>query len=643
MRTQWHIAFLLMLALLAACTLKDDDGLVETQNLASLQTTSSPALSAIDSLLWQRPDSALATLMDYWDGRDVSRNVSENGNDTIMEDVARYVSTATPYDHHYANLLLAEMLYKNDYAQTNRRELRQALSYFDSLAHTLNGHPSPHRLIAGGDPLSPTRNDNLFFLDARAHYINGVGYYEHDSLVDACKEYLKALEVMEEHFEEKELVGNKAQFMALAYTRLTVLFSDLYLHEQAIYFGKGSLHYYNKYEASPMHIAWILDEIGLHYDILENYDSAHYYYNQGLMILPDTNSLTYRDIATHLSCLSYKGGGEATKSLSQLGVLINIAIGDKEYYSRCLTIGEIFYQEKQYDSAWPYFNIVFDFTQSEESKRLSAERLIEICKAQGKEHETSEYVDFLIPFANQEEIKSTVKSQLSELYKSYNQLRLEQLHRQEKKENLKWTLGIVIGFFIVLLVIVILYRKNKRKRHLLEIQIKEEQLTHTIQQKSLSGRLKQKNQEMRKLQDQIKQQNDWSVGTESALSFNEEPVCRLIMERVKEGQFKSQMDCTLYKSYALTKEQIMALQEAVNRHFVGFTARLKKAYPQLTDSDLNYCSLYMLGLTDADIAALMQKAYPTVSQRSRKLKTIFGSKTSLPITLQNIANNGSSC
>ena len=40
-------------------------------------------------------------------------------------------------------------------------------------------------------------------------------------------------------------------------------------------------------------------------------------------------------------------------------------------------------------------------------------------------------------------------------------------------------------------------------------------------------------------------------------------------------------------------------------------------------SDLDYCCLYLLGLTDADIAALMQKAYSTVSDRSRKLKAFF--------------------
>ncbi|MBP5573928.1 MAG: hypothetical protein J6X40_07160, partial [Bacteroidales bacterium] len=138
---------------------------------------------AIDSLMWTQPDSALNQLIQYYD---------------------------TVSDRHYANLLLAELLYKNYYEQTNRTELLKAVAYYDSLSCP--------------------------FLAARAHYINGVGYYERDSVVLACEEYLKAVEIMEEHFAEKELVKQKAQFMALTYTHLCGLFSDQYLHEQAIYF-----------------------------------------------------------------------------------------------------------------------------------------------------------------------------------------------------------------------------------------------------------------------------------------------------------------------------------------------------------------------------------------------------------------------
>jgi len=65
---------------------------------------------------------------------------------------------------------------------------------------------------------------------------------------------------------------------------------------------------------------------------------------------------------------------------------------------------------------------------------------------------------------------------------------------------------------------------------------------------------------------------------------------------------------------------------------------LKKAYPELTKGDLDYCCLYLLGLTDADIAALMQKAYSTVSDRSRKLKAFFDKDEPLSTSIFSFAN-----
>ena len=156
----------------------------------------------------------------------------------------------------------------------------------------------------------------------------------------------------------------------------------------------------------------------------------------------------------------------------------------------------------------------------------------------------------------------------------------------------------------------------------------------------MSGRLKRSNQELRELKDQMRQQagNGTPKQETQAESFNDEPICRLIMERVNEGQFKAQMDCKLYHDYALGKEQVTALREAADRHFNQFTSRLAKAYPDLTRSDLDYCCLYLLGLSDADVAALMQKAYSTVSDRSRKLKNIFGNEKPLPTLMLDFAN-----
>ena len=120
-----------------------------------------PELSAIDSLMWRQPDSALAVLQQF---------TASHKADSLDE-----------LNGHYCQLLISELLYKNDYGQSNRPALQQAVAYFDSLILTLKDTPTLKRLIAGTDPLSLTRNDNILFFTARAHYINGVGYYERDS------------------------------------------------------------------------------------------------------------------------------------------------------------------------------------------------------------------------------------------------------------------------------------------------------------------------------------------------------------------------------------------------------------------------------------------------------------------------------
>ena len=624
MRRIWCIGSLLAAVFMAACT----HGIVETRHGTSLQTiTPSPVLSSVDSLMWVQPDSALACLLPYFD--------------TCCRDAARQVSTV--YNRHYAHLLLAELLYKNDYAQTNRAELLDAVGYFDSLTFTLNDHSSPRRLIAGGNPLSPTQNDQLFFLSARAHYINGVGYYEHDSVVPACKEYLTALEVMEGYFEEEELVGKKAKFMALTHSHLAELFSNMYLHEQALYFGKLSLKYYQKHDAEPWHIAWILNLLGSHYEILGSYDSAFFYCNQGLKILSDTTSLIYRDIETHLTYLSYKEESSPELLLCQINSLIDRAESDKEYYSRCLTIGDIYYQEKQFDSAWNYFNKVFEETQSVESKKLAAERLVEICKAQDKEFEAMEYADYLVPFANLEENQSAIKSQLTEQYKNYGQWRQERVHQQEKMKSLRLTIAIVGSLLFLMSFVIILYHKNKKRKQHLETQIEANRYAFEMQQKALSGKLKKSNEA---LHDALKQIENNSAGinpksklehTKDYFSFVEMPICRHILETVHQQNFKSKIDYLVYKEHALHKEQLLALRVAADENMNDFTVRLRKRFPNLTDEDVTYCCLYLLDISDADIAALMQKAYPTVCERKRKIKRIVGEENNLSFALRNLS------
>ena len=565
----------------------------------------SPELSAIDSLMWRQPDSALARLIPYFDTccRDAMIASPDDATDTTghiqqrqgrMQQKQRRmqcVSTAE-YNRHYANLLLSELLYKNDYAQTNRSALLQAVTYFDSIMQV----PKP---VEG-----PSFKRNAF-LDSRAHYINGVGYYENDSVVEACKEYVKALDVMEKRFKEKELGGHKAQFMALTYTRLTDLFSDLYLHEQAIYFAQMSLPYYQKQDAPSWYLARMNSEIGINYDIMDQLDSADYYYQNALMVLDDTNCLVYKDIVTLRSFLSYKKGAEQDSILPQLFRLLNLSDSEIEYLSRCLTIGEVYYHEKQYDSACHYLSNVYNHTNSIPSKKQAAEWLTNMYEIQGKESEMYEYAHFLAPFANQEENTSTTKSQLTELYNAFRQNILKQQHKQAMQKSMTKAIVVIGGLLVVILVITLLYHRNKKKFRLFESE-------------------KPNEKEIR------------SKAWDKYAAFMEEPVCQDIIQSVQGENIKRSATPKDYPNLVLNDEQLQQLAFTVNRYFGPVEYHLEQHGVNASPIMVSLCHLFLLGMDEKQAAILLDRDYSSISRYVKKLKTAFETQESLTVHFRNL-------
>ena len=620
-----HCIVLLVIAFTVACTPS-----AEVAERGRNEEGPNPELSAIDSLMWRQPDSALAVLQQF------AASPKADSRDE--------------YNGHYCQLLISELLYKNDFGQSNRSALQQAVRYFDSLS-----------LCIG-----VVRNvSTIAFLDARAHYINGAGYYERDSVVEACKEYLKALEVMEGRFEEKDLVKHKAQFLNYIYNRLGDLFEDQLLAEPAITCYNQALFYCRREPTSIYGIPVLLYRLGIQYNIIGQIDSAAFYYDDALANMPDFDNLHYRDLMVNKTLFDYYNLNYNSDSLIEgLKQLVELSADDEEKTTRLLTLGNILFEEKQYDSSRVYLETVFEQQEDITSKIMAAEYLCNIYQIEGDSIKAQKYASFLVGYTMSEIEKKIVASKVNEMFKDYLAQKQEKKSEIEREKSVKKVKSIIIPTAVVFALGILVFAKLKNrkllKKHQEEakraleeagrqheqelIQQREEALaaerTHRIQQSALSNRLKRSNEELRELKDQIRQQTDNMNPKQEvqALSFNDEPICRLIMERVNEGQFKSKMDYTSYKDYALGKDDLVALREAANRHFNQFTIRLAKAYPALTQGDLDYCCLYLLGLSDADISALMQRAYNTVNERNSKLRRVFGSENAISITLQAIAN-----
>ena len=259
------VSFLFGLAMLVVCSKPTK---VEVPELVEGPTKE---LATIDTLLWHQPDSALAVMMEFAGSPEADSLDAFNG--------------------HYCQVLVAELLFKNDYGQSNRGEVLKAVHYFDSVVG-MDGADARGKADARGVSV----REREAFLAARAHYMNGVGFYERDSMVAACGEYLKALEMVETHFPGIETrhgtslqPNHLPRFMALTYNRLGDLFKDMFM-QNAIYCYKKSLVFTSIEPTSPNGMAKLLSSLGQQYHFLYQYDSANYYLNEALKHLFDTNN-----------------------------------------------------------------------------------------------------------------------------------------------------------------------------------------------------------------------------------------------------------------------------------------------------------------------------------------------------------------
>lgn len=546
----------------------------------SWQENSAPRVVAVDTLLQHDPDSALRYLEWFFE------------NDYL---------TSSP-SVEYSGLMLSEACFKVRREVAYCDEVEKALTYFDSVSSVYSN------------------DKDVAFLSARSHYmnaicINGGTIFTDDSLTMlACQEYYKTLTIMEQHFVEEQLVGHKASFIALIYARLANIYSDKFLIEPTIYFYKNVLTYKRKASSQPSSMANTLFFLGYEFEKSEQFDSALYYYGQSLSCIKDTTGILYRNVINRQALTSYHIGHDALASVKALKHIAFVG-NEFEKHDRYLGIGYVYKLDNQYDSAIVYLHQVFDEAPSLFLKTQSADYLREIYEDLGESEKAGEYARFVAQNTPPEFGTKAEEWRFTSLFQDYMQRKQDNTQLQEAKQNRQRVLTMVVPLLILLTVLIVWLLRNRKRHKRMET---EKQI--------LSGQLQEQGETLSAMKKRLE-----------AASFAEEPICRLIMERVNMGQFKSKVDYINYKDYALHKEHLLALREAADVHFGQFTDRLKKDYPTLTKGDIDYCCLYLLGLEEADVAALMQRAFNTVCERSRKLKGIFGSDEALSTTLRRMA------
>ena len=591
---KWWISIgIVLMVLVAGCTppgpLSEGEGLprpAATLNppnpLSKGEGPAHKALEGIDSLMWKEADSALKVMMEFA-GSPEAESLNE-------------------FEGYYCQVLIAELLYKNYYKQSNRKELVKAVHYYDSIVG-MDGADIRGKADTRG--ASVQRRDA--FLAARAHYINGAGYgagyYEHDSLIEACGEYLFALRMMESYFAEGEIVGHKARFMALTYNRLGDLFSAQFMQEPAIYCCKQSLAYDRIAQTSTDKIANTLLQLGKQFDKLKEYDSASYYYERILEIHPDSQTLLYRDAVCMLALSEYSAHHDTLASLDSLKRMASQAANEDERLGRFVGIGSIYQDMGQYDSAKVYLEPVLG--KYGKRGKVAARLLRDIALIEGDTVKANQYAQFLI-----EDVTSAAKnqaqvSQLNELFQNYLQEKQEMalaLERLEARRRNLWTGGMVALLAIAGLAVAFVTRRSHKKR--LAAQEAEAQILNEEKQQ-LQARVDDALQQLQTVDEALQQ---LQTQADDAL----QQARAMLPQRVAD----------LYRAKVPNRlERIMDEFEAA---YPKAMERVAAAYPNLTKTEAQLFVLSFLQFRAKEEADLLGLSQNTVLQYRSNLRKKTG-------------------
>ncbi len=640
---------ILVAALVAACS----STVVEPEDRPCRE------LEEIDSLMWKQPDSAFARLREF---------AASSKADSL--DV---------FNGHYCQLLISELLFKNYYEQGNREELLKAVNYFDSLM-------MDNRQGAG--KLRAEEQERNVFLDARAHYINGAGFYERGSEVLACEEYLKALELMEGCLDENDLMGNRLIFMFYTYNRLLGLFSAQFMMDPAIACGENALGYCSKVPSLTKEIPNTYFFIGKQYHKKGERGVARYYYEQAIVGLSDINNLVYRDVVSAKALCDFQDGLGAEDPLTTIRKMLCYAECEKERLTRFLAIGSIFTVEQSFDSAVCYLEPVFENQDYVSLQIQAAEYLLINYEHLGNEEKKDECILFLGDHKKPEGEDMAMVSKLEDSYKGYLNQKQKKEAEAEQRESVRNTIRMVVPIAVVVILAIIVLAKLKSKKLLKEqqeeadrrfgeteqehenelrrLQAEAEQRLADAERKhqqKVEEMVKRHEEELKLQRDQSEQEiartkkrheAEWEAernayqkereelerslqqskenvsalqeelgrkrtgAAEHYAAFLEEPVCVKINNLVRDLQITTRKPYSHY-NISLDNETIAQLSEAVTVHYGELRPALQCHYPGICHEDLLLCYLYLLGLSNKQIAVLRQRDYSTVRKQAKEL------------------------
>ena len=518
-------------------------------------------------------------------------------------------------------LLKAEVNYKNYLPVANETQVMDAYRFYDSI------RSANHAM---------RKNKFLAFQFARASYFKAVVEESHpDAQVQSFSDYLQSLWFTEGLNRERWVLQFSVHnpeyehFTGLIYDRLAWFF---YNHD-----AWGSAIECLERSNACFAEEGLLEGIASNYDLMGDvmlaqedrvgavgcYKEADSIYR---LIKKDNDFLKFNGMLHHGITLSSMGDKEGARIL----LLQALENSNRPWMTRRLHfgLGYIYYDLQQPDSSLYHYENSFPLLPRQTAKAYC--RIIELASLLGETEKVAHYGELLAQYYMNQVQMNVEKTRMLSLYENF-------------KANTKDVRNKDVFFFIILIVIVLtlvvvidsVFIHSRKRRHRREM-ARQERINASLEDEIEAVRRasRRKEERIRDLESKLNkivtnpefQHLPFEKKMETLMAM---PVCKRVL-MVKDANVKAG---AAYPELVLSENQRSSLINAVDSVFSRFSVKIIEKYPRLKRSDVVYCCMYVLGVSEVQAAALTGKTYQAVWARSLKMHEIFGNKSNLQLFL----------
>lgn len=436
------------------------------------------------------------------------------------------------------------------------------------------------------------KNGNQYLL-AESYFYAGRVNEEMQNIMKSIECYLNAINLLNDSDKNYKLLFLCHYYLGNLYSEQEFFDDELLIHKKA--------YYYSILLKDSMSIAYALQSIGTNYLEIGKKDSALIYLEKTLLWIHPSDSISLAYIFNNIGT-SYDRLEKYNLALEYANRSEAIQPEKEEIYYSYILKGQIFAHINQYDSAKVYYNKSL-CSDNLYTKAASYEGLADVNEIKRNYNQALIYrkkYDSCRDSIEQRLHTSTV-ARLQSIYqneklKDENQhLRFLQLEREQEFYKL------CLIFALLILFVAYSYYKYRIKK---EAKIQ-------FQQKLLMNQQKE---------------------VQNAMLMQLETEQKLLLLQQKEivlrENFFKRLIAALGLSFTTDKTNHIKLSskdwnniiETVNVAFDGFTIRLKKKYPELTDLDIYFCCLLKMNLTINELVAIYCLDKKSIYKKKERIK-----------------------